>query len=269
MSTTSDTPSKAGVPLADDLLAALDAYAARALAGRSGAASSFVALLWLHLRSPGQRARLMREAEQHIAAVGKQRGWSWRARRTPRPRRAQAAEAVLRRRQQVRPHSASTSACSRSGTSCTCRCSSCWCSRPSSTSSPSTSIEQEPAVWPRNFGSAGRSAPARDCNHDGAFTGSVREAGNAGTSHRRARAAGEELQQLSRALCASIAVGAVPCVPQGGRRRSTERARLPWPPSRSVQGRVQDVPHRAQGAGIRHRPAQPRNLQPHVHELRS
>jgi hypothetical protein len=69
------------VPLPDELLAALDAYAARALAGQSGAASSLVALLWLHLRSPGLRARLMREAEQHVAAAGKQHGWSWRARR--------------------------------------------------------------------------------------------------------------------------------------------------------------------------------------------
>jgi len=67
--------------LPQDLDAALDAYAARALAGRSGAAASFLALLGLHLRSRGERARLVRRTERHVRAAGKQRQWSWRVTR--------------------------------------------------------------------------------------------------------------------------------------------------------------------------------------------
>jgi hypothetical protein len=70
-----------GVPLPDDLFAALDGYATHALAGRNGAASSFLALLGLHLRAPGQRARLIREAEQYIGVAGKQHRWSRRLKR--------------------------------------------------------------------------------------------------------------------------------------------------------------------------------------------
>jgi hypothetical protein len=69
------------LPSLDELVNALDAYAERAVLGRSGAASSFLALVGLRLRSPGQRARLMREAEQHIHLEGKQRGWPRRVRR--------------------------------------------------------------------------------------------------------------------------------------------------------------------------------------------
>ena len=70
-----------GLPLSGDLSAALEAHAARAAAGRSGAASSFLALLGLRLRSPGQQARIVRLAEWQIAIEGKRRGWPWRARR--------------------------------------------------------------------------------------------------------------------------------------------------------------------------------------------
>ena len=82
-----------GLPLPDGLFAALDAHAARALAGRNGAASSFLALLGLRLRSPGLRARLMHEAEQHVGIAGKQRGWSWRVRR----KRVREVRKLLRR----------------------------------------------------------------------------------------------------------------------------------------------------------------------------
>lgn len=67
--------------LPDGLSGALDTYAARALAGRSGAVSSFLALVGLRLRSPGLRARLTHEAERHIKIAGKRHGWSWRVRR--------------------------------------------------------------------------------------------------------------------------------------------------------------------------------------------
>jgi hypothetical protein len=59
----------------------LDAFARRALAGRSSATSSFFVLLELRLRSFGQRARLTREAERHIRVEGKRYAWSWRVRR--------------------------------------------------------------------------------------------------------------------------------------------------------------------------------------------
>jgi hypothetical protein len=70
-----------GVPLPDDLITALDAYAERALSGRRGPASSLLALLGLRSRSSRERARLMREAERQIWLFGKQRAWSWRMRR--------------------------------------------------------------------------------------------------------------------------------------------------------------------------------------------
>jgi hypothetical protein len=70
-----------GLLLPDDLYAALEAYAARALAGRSGAASSLLALLGLRLRGRSERARLMRETEQHVRVTGKEHRWSWRVTR--------------------------------------------------------------------------------------------------------------------------------------------------------------------------------------------
>jgi len=70
-----------GLPLADDLYTALDGYAARALAGRRGAMSSFLALLGLRLSWRSERARLMRETEWHVRAAGKELGWSWRVTR--------------------------------------------------------------------------------------------------------------------------------------------------------------------------------------------
>ena len=70
-----------GGSLPDGLRAALDSYAAHALAGRSGAASSLLVLLGLRLRSPGLRTRLTHEAERHIRVAAQQHGWSWRVRR--------------------------------------------------------------------------------------------------------------------------------------------------------------------------------------------
>jgi hypothetical protein len=74
-------PIEGGLLLPDDLYAALEAYAARALAGRSGAASSLLALLGLRLRGRSKRARLMRETEQHVRVAGKEHRWSWRVTR--------------------------------------------------------------------------------------------------------------------------------------------------------------------------------------------
>jgi hypothetical protein len=70
-----------GLPLPDDLYAALDAYAARALAGRRGATSSFLALLGLRLSWRSERARLMRETEWHVRVASKELRWSWRVTR--------------------------------------------------------------------------------------------------------------------------------------------------------------------------------------------
>jgi hypothetical protein len=67
-----------GLLLPDDLYAALDAYAARALAGRRGATSSLLALLGLRLRWRSERARLVRETERHVRVAGKELRWSWR-----------------------------------------------------------------------------------------------------------------------------------------------------------------------------------------------
>ena len=70
-----------GMPLPDDLYTALDGYAARALAGRTGAMSSFFALLGLRLSWRSERARLRRETERHVRAAGKEFRWSWRVTR--------------------------------------------------------------------------------------------------------------------------------------------------------------------------------------------
>lgn len=81
-----------GLPLSGDLSTALEAHAARATAGRSGAVSSFLALLGLRLRSPGQQARTVRWAERQIAIEGKKRRWTWRVRR----RRAREFRGLVR-----------------------------------------------------------------------------------------------------------------------------------------------------------------------------
>ena len=67
--------------LPEDFLAALDAHAARAVSGRSGAAASLLTLLGLRLRSAGLRARLSRAGERQIDIEGKRLGWSRRLRR--------------------------------------------------------------------------------------------------------------------------------------------------------------------------------------------
>lgn len=59
----------------------LDAHAARAVSGRSGAAASLFTLLGLRLRSAGLRARLSRVGERQIDIEGKRLGWSRRVRR--------------------------------------------------------------------------------------------------------------------------------------------------------------------------------------------
>ena len=75
------TTIEGGVLVPDAMHTALDAFAKRAVAGRSSATSSFFVLLELRLRSFRQRARLTREVEQHIHVEGKRCAWSWRMRR--------------------------------------------------------------------------------------------------------------------------------------------------------------------------------------------